>query len=298
MKINLIGVPLFLGCDNKGVDMGPEVLREKNIIEILEKNNHTVYDMGNIYVPQVSSEDKYCSHEKMKYLSQIVQVDTNLAHQVYSSLCSKTFPLVIGGDHSLGLGSICGASKYYENLAVIWVDAHGDINTHETSPSGNIHGMPLAAAMGIGDTSLTNLYYVGDKVKPENVFIIGARDLDEGELKLIEDKKINVYTTEDVKTKGMESILQEIHNTLVTKKIDAVHLSFDIDCLDSKYVPGTGTPVKDGMSVDEVKFLLKFLMKTRLIKSMDFVELNTLLDNTDTTIDLCMDLLDWTSKYL
>lgn len=298
MKINLIGVPLFLGCDNKGVDMGPEILREKNIIEILKKNNHTVYDMGNLYVPQVSSEDKYCSHEKMKYLSQIVQVDTNLAHQVYSSLCSKTFPLVIGGDHSLGLGSICGASKYYENLAVIWVDAHGDINTHETSPTGNVHGMPLAAAMGIGDTSLTNLYYVGDKIKPENVFIVGARDLDEGELRLIDDKKINVYTTQDVKTRGMESILNEIHNILAIKKIDAVHLSFDIDCLDSKYVPGTGTPVKDGLSVDEVKFLLKFLMKTRLIKSMDFVELNTLLDDTDTTIDLCMDLLDWTSKYL
>lgn len=298
MKINLIGVPLFLGCDNKGVDMGPEILREKNIIEILEKNNHTVYDMGNLYVPQVNSEDKYCSHDKMKYLSQIIQVDTNLAHQVYSSLCSKTFPLVIGGDHSLGLGSICGASKYYENLAVIWVDAHGDINTHETSPSGNVHGMPLAAAMGIGYSSLIDLYYTGAKVKPENVFIVGARDLDEGELSLIEDKKINVYTTEDVKTRGMESILNEIHNILTSKKIDAVHLSFDIDCLDPKYVPGTGTPVKDGMSVDEVKFLLKFLMETRLIKSMDFVELNTALDQTDTTIDLCMDLLDWTSKYL
>jgi arginase len=158
--------------------------------------------------------------------------------------------------------------------------------------------MPLAAAMGIGYSSLIDLYYTGAKVKPENVFIVGARDLDEGELSLIEDKKINVYTTEDVKTKGMESILNEIHIILTSKKIDAVHLSFDIDCLDPKYVPGTGTPVKDGMSVDEVKFLLKFLMETRLIKSMDFVELNTKLDQTDTTIDLCMDLLDWTSKYL
>ena len=298
MKISLIGVPLFLGCDNKGVDLGPTVLRENNIIKILEENNHTVYDMGNLYIPDVSTEDKYFSHDKMKYLSQIIQVDTNLAHQVYSSLCSKTFPLVIGGDHSLGLGSICGASKYHENLAVIWIDAHGDINTHETSPTGNVHGMPLAAAMGIGYSSLTNLYYVGDKIKPENVFIIGARDLDEGELNLIEDKKINIYTTKDVKTKGLESILQEIRNTLVSKKIDAVHLSFDINCLDSKYVPGTGTPVKDGLSVEEVKLMLKSLLETRLIKSMDFVELNTLLDNTDSTIDLCMDLLDWISKYL
>ena len=298
MKINLIGVPLFLGCDNKGVDMGPERLREKNIVGLLENNNHTVYDMGNLYVPQVSSKDKYSSHNKMKYLSPVIQVNTNLAHQVYSSLCSKTFPLIIGGDHSLGLGSICGASKYYENLAVIWVDAHGDINTSETSPTGNIHGMPLAAAMGIGDTSLTEVYYSGAKIKPENVFIIGARDLDAGELRIIEDKKLNVYTTENVRTKGVQSILEEIHNKLIAKKIDAVHLSFDIDCLDSKYVPGTGTPVKNGMSIEEAKFILKFLMETRLIKSMDFVELNTLLDNTDTTINLCIDLLDWTSKYL
>ena len=298
MKINLIGVPLFLGCDNKGVDMGPEKLREKNIIGILENNNHTVYDMGNLYVPQVSSEDKYSSHNKMKYLSEVMQVNTNLAHQVYSSLCSKTFPLIIGGDHSLGLGSICGASKYYENLAVIWVDAHGDINTSETSPTGNIHGMPLAAAMGIGDTSLTEVYYSGAKIKPENVFIIGARDLDEGELRLIEDRNLNVYTTENVKTKGIQNILEEIHNKLISRKINAVHLSFDIDCLDSKYVPGTGTPVKNGMSVEEAKSILKFLMETRLIKSMDFVELNTQLDNTDTTINLCVELLDWTSKYL
>lgn len=298
MKINLIGVPLFLGCDNKGVDMGPERLREKNIIGILENNNHTVYDMGNLHVPYVTSEDKYSSHNKMKYLTEIMQVNTNLAHQVYSSLCSKTFPLVIGGDHSLGLGSISGASKYYKNLAVIWVDAHGDINTSETSPTGNIHGMPLAAAMGIGDPSLTEIYYSGAKIKPENVFIIGARDLDEGEIKLIEDKKLNVYTTENVKSKGIKNILEEIHSKLILKKIDAVHLSFDIDCLDSKYVPGTGTPVKNGMSVEEVKFTLKFLMETRLVKSMDFVELNTLLDDTDSTINLCVDLLDLTSKHL
>lgn len=298
MKINLIGVPLFLGCDNKGVDMGPERLREKNIIGILENNNHTVYDMGNLYVPQVCPEDKYSLHNKMKYLAPVMQVTTNLAHQVYSSLCSKTFPLIIGGDHALGLGSISGASKYYENLAVIWVDAHGDINTPETSPTGNIHGMPLAAAMGIGHTSLTEVYYSGDKVKPENVFIIGARDLDAGEIRLIEDKKLNVYTTEDIRTKGVQDILQEIHNKLIANKIDAVHLSFDIDCLDSKHVPGTGTPVENGMSIEEVKYTLKFLMKTRLVKSMDFVELNDLLDHTDGTINLCVDLLDWTSKYL
>ncbi len=122
--------------------------------------------------------------KKIKYLDAIVNTNNNLSHLVYSSLTSKSFPFIIGGDHSLGLGSIAGASRYFDDLAVIWIDAHGDINTHETSPSGNAHGMPLAAAMGIGEDSMVNVYYNKAKVKPNNVYIIGARDLDEGEIEL------------------------------------------------------------------------------------------------------------------
>ncbi|WP_291584330.1 arginase [Clostridium sp. UBA6640] len=298
MDINLIGVPIFFGCDKKGVDLAPNKLREKNIAQIIKNNNHTVYDLGNLYVPEKKYCDKFSAHKNMKYVDSIIDVNTNLAHTVYSSLKSESFPLVIGGDHSLGLGSISGASKYYNNLAVIWVDAHGDINTHETSPSGNVHGMPLAAAMGIGHDTLTKLYFEDRKVNPKNVFIIGARDLDAGELQLIEDHKLNVYTTEEVQKRGVENILNDIKEILIKNKVDAVHLSFDIDSIDPKFLPGTGTPVDNGLTVTEGKFILKYLLETRLIKSMDFVELNTELDKGNDTIELCVEIIDYISKYL
>ena len=298
MNISLIGVPMFFGSDKKGADFGPKKLREKNIVEVLTRNNHSVYDCGDIYVDNISVDKKYEFHNHMKYLKPIVEVNKNLAHQVYSALCADSFPLIIGGDHSLGLGSISGASKHYDNLAVIWIDAHGDINTHETSPTGNIHGMPLAAAMGLGSEDLTDIYYSGVKVKPENVFIIGARDLDDGEKELIKEHNMTVYSTEDVQKMGVEKIMELIHCKLLDNKIEAVHLSFDIDCIDPEFVPGTGTPVKYGMSVVETKYMLKYLMETKLIKSMDFVELNPALDENDKTADLCVDLLSWTFGYL
>ncbi len=298
MNISIIGVPIFFGSDKRGVELGPKKLREKNLINILSENNHTVYDCGDLYVENIPEEEKYKSHPNMKYLKPIVEVNKNLAHQVYSALTSNSFPLIIGGDHSLGLGSISGASKYYDNLAVIWVDAHGDINTPETTISGNVHGMPLAAAMGVGFNELTDLYYKGMKIKPENVFIIGARDLDEGEKALIKSNNLNVYSTEDVSKMGMEKILEEVHSKIKNNGIQSIHLSFDIDCLDSALVPGTGTPVKDGMDLEQAKYLLKYLMETNLVKSMDFVELNPLLDKDDSTADMCIELLNWTFKYI
>ena len=298
MNINLIGVPLHLGCDVKGVNLGPEKLREKDVINVIKKNNHTVYDLGNIYVKEVDESNKFCSHDRMKYIETIVEVNNNLAAQVYNALNSGNFPFVIGGDHSLGLGSIAGASKCFIDLAVVWIDAHGDINTHETSPTGNVHGMPLAAAMGIGHPELVNLYYRGVKVCPDNVFILGARDLDEGELQLIEKLKLNVWTTEDIKTKGVASVMTELNARLKELDINDIHMSFDIDCLDKALVPGTGTPVANGLTVEEAKYMLKDLLQTGLVKSMDFVELNTLLDKDDYTISTAIDLIDWSFKNL
>ena len=298
MKVNLIGVPMFFGSDKKGVDYGPDKLRDKGIVNLLEKHNLEVFDCGNIIVPEALEENKFAAHSNMKYVEEIINVNTNLAHQVYCALNAGCFPFVIGGDHSLGLGSISGASKHHENMAVIWVDAHGDINTHETSFSGNVHGMPLAAAMGLGHDSLTNIYFEGSKIKPENVFLIGARDLDSGELALIDELKLNVYSTEDVHNIGIEKIMEEIHEKLKASNIDAVHLSFDIDCLDSSLVPGTGTPVTKGMNINQAKFLLQYLMESGLVKSLDFVELNTMLDKDDTTADLTVDLIDWTFRFI
>lgn len=299
MNINVIGVPLFFGCDRKGVDLAPNKLREKGLIKIIENNGNKVSDLGNILVKERDEKDKYAYHNNMKYVDSIIEVDKSLAEKVYSSLNDKAFPLIIGGDHALGLGSICGASKYFkEDLAVIWIDAHGDINTDENSPSGNVHGMPLAAAMGFGNECLTDLYFKGRKVKPENVFLIGARDLDHGELELIEKEHLNVYSTKEVKERGIKAILEDVNKKLNEKAINNVHLSFDIDCIDPSFAPGTGTPVVDGLTVEEAKTSLTYLLNTNKIKSMDFVELNTELENGDTTIELCLDLIDLISKNI
>ncbi|WP_234121532.1 arginase [Clostridium hydrogenum] len=298
MNVNVIGVPLYYGSDKKGVDLGPNKIRDNNLMDILNKYNHNSYDLGNIFVPPISDEDKFLFHNKMKFLDPIVNVNTNLAEEVYNSLNSGNFPFVIGGDHSLGLGSISGASKFYNNLAVIWVDAHGDINTDKTTNSGNVHGMPLAGAMGIGSPDLVNIYYSGIKVKPENVFIVGARDLDEGELKLISNKNLNVYSTSDIKKNGIANIMKSINEKLIENDIKAVHLSFDIDCIDKSLVPGTGTPVSNGMSIEEGEYLIEYLMKSKLVKSMDLVEFNPLLDKDDETLHVVMNLIDCIFKNM
>ncbi|WP_032121431.1 arginase [Clostridium amazonitimonense] len=298
MKINLIGVPLFYGCDRRGVEFGPDILRENGINNLAKKYGHTLYDLGNLYVPKVEEKDKYSSHKKMKYLNAITEVNRNLANQVYNSLNSGSFPFVIGGDHSLGLGSISGASEYLNDIAVIWVDAHGDINTDETSPSGNVHGMPLSAAMGIGDDTLTELYYKGRKVNPENVYIIGARDLDKGEVDIINEFNLNVWSTEDVKKKGVENVIVELIDKLTKSSIKNIHLSFDIDSLDSELVPGTGTPVSEGLNLEEVKYILTSIIKTKNVKSMDFVELNPKIDKEDQTLNIALDVLDMVFSLL
>ena len=208
MNISIIDMPLFYGCDNPGVEQGPKVLRENNLLDIFNKS-HNVCDMGEVHVKNVSSNDKYAANAKMKYLDEVVRSNIGLADKVYTALENSTLPLVIGGDHALAIGSIAGASKYFENdLAVVWVDAHGDINTLETSPSGNIHGMPLASSMGIGHETLTNIYSSSQKVKPENVFLLGCRDLDLGELEIIKNYNLNIWTMRDIKEKGISTVLK------------------------------------------------------------------------------------------
>jgi arginase len=284
------------GCDRDGAQHGPNKLRDKGILNAIKKHKNTVYDLGNIYIPEIPASEKYTHHKKIKYLKPIVDMNNSLAQLVYSALCSKNFPLVIGGDHSLGIGSISGASRFHDNLAVIWIDAHGDINTYETSPSSNAHGMPLSAALGKGEPSLINVYYDGAKVKPQNVYIIGARDLDKGEIQLAQELSLNLYTMDHVRRIGIDNTIEQVLNKIKSSNVDGIHLSFDIDVLDKSLVPGTGTPVDNGFNVDDIKGILKKLLATNLVKSMDLVELNPLLDINDTTSDLCIDLVDWIFK--
>lgn len=296
MNISIIDMPLFYGCDNPGVEKGPRILRENNLLDIFNKS-HEVCDMGEVHVKNVSSNDKYAANAKMKYLDEVVRSNIGLADKVYESLKNSHLPLTIGGDHALAIGSIAGASKFFEgDLAVVWVDAHGDMNTLETSPSGNIHGMPLASSMGIGNEQLTNLYFPSQKVKPENVFLLGCRDLDLGEIELIKEYNLNVWTMKDIKTKGIKAVLTELLEAIKKNNVNNIHFSFDIDSLDPSYVPGTGTPVQDGLSFSEGKEVIESIINTSLVRSMDFVEFNPDLDNNKKTLETCLELLKAISK--
>ncbi|MFR1708612.1 MAG: arginase [Clostridium sp.] len=292
MDINLIGVPLYYGCDRAGVENGPDALRENGIKELLKNHNNKVYDLGNIYVDSTKDKQPFAAGVNAKYINEILEVTENLAHAVYGALCSGGFPITLGGDHALATGSVAGVSKYFNgDIAVIWIDAHGDINTFETSPSGNVHGMPLAASMGFGDKSLTDLYFNGIKVKKENVFIIGARDLDEGELQLIKDKELTVWTMDKVREIGVEQVCEELLEALKVRGIKNIHLSFDIDSVDPEIMKGTGTPVPGGFNIIDAEKLLTTIFNTRLVKAMDFVEFNPLLDESDMTAKNCLTLI-------
>lgn len=293
MKINVIGVPLNLGCDRAGVERTPNHLRERGLMQMIRKNGHRAFDLGNLYVPPVSEADKFSRGNSLKYLDTIVEVNTNLAELVYDTLSGGAFPLVIGGDHSLGLGSASGVGKCFEDFGIIWLDAHGDINTSETSPSGNIHGMPLSALMGMGSEELVNIYAPGNKVNPQNVFLVGTRSLDEGERMLIRRERLSVYPMETIRLKGIRFVAEDIKRKLKERKIRNVHFSMDVDSIDPRFAPGTGTRVSEGLLPDECRDFIDSILATNLIKSMDLVELNPELDVNELTTRLSLEIIDY-----
>lgn len=292
MDINVIGVPIMYGCDRNGAQYGPKKLRENKLIEIIKNGGHKVYDLGNINIPEVGEDMKYADHEKIKYLSPVVEISTNLAHSVYCSLEAGDFPFVVGGDHSLGLGSIAGASKFYEDMAVIWIDAHRDTNTFETTPSNNAHGMPMSSSMDEGHQSLRNIYYKGQKVKPKNVYTIGARQIDPGEFELQKRIDINLYDMDRVREMGLENVIKDVIDKIKASNVKGVHLSFDIDSLDESLVPGTGTPEAEGFTIEEGKQLFTEFLGQNFVTSMDFVEFNPLLDEDNITLKTCIEMLE------
>lgn len=297
MKINLIGVPLHLGADKFGCNLAPKTYREANIVNLIESLGFEVFDCGDVNILETDEKRKYEHHPNLKYLHEVVDANNKLAQKVYESISNGNFPLILGGDHSLGLGSIAGASKSIKNLGVVWIDAHGDINTDITSPTGNIHGMPLAASFGIGHEALVNVYENRVKIKEENVFHIAGRDLDEGEVELIKGSKGQFYTMDKVKKLGIKNVVKDMLNYF-KNKVDAVHVSFDLDSIDSLFAPGTGTPVKDGLSVEDAKYILESLALSGMMCSLDIVELNPVLDKDNKTLDIAMYLIKNTLSKL
>lgn len=293
MNIDLIRVPIFYGCDRKGAELGPNAIFNNNIMNVFQKYGNNINDAGCVNVCDVSEKDKHHDHPKMKYLGPIVDANVELASMVSNSIKNGRVPLTLGGDHCIGLGTLAGVSDANKGeTAVIWIDAHADINTVETSPSGNIHGMPLGASIGVGDKSLTDLYIKKRKVNPNNVFLVGLRDVDDGEVEIIDDYELNAWYMEEIKDKGMGIVILEILDMMKKKNIENIHISYDIDSLDMTLVPGTGTPVSDGMFPDESKKLIKALFRTGLVRSVDFVEYNPEKDKNNITKNTVMDMLE------
>lgn len=285
-NISVIGVPMDLGQSRRGVDMGPSAMRYAGMVERLENLTYTVKDLGDIQI-QHEQEDP---NEPLHNLRQIANATKELARAVDQEVAGGSFPLILGGDHSISIGSIAGIAQHYENLGVIWYDAHGDLNSAETSPSGNIHGMSLAVNLGIGHPSLTNVLNEEAKIKPENVVIIGARSLDAGERKLIKEKGIKVYTMHDIDRFGMPHIMEEAIGYL-QKRTDGVHLSLDLDGLDPTEAPGVGTPVLGGLTYRESHVAMELLAQSGCITSAEFVEVNPILDDQNKTAEVAVGLM-------
>ncbi|MCS0674468.1 arginase [Cytobacillus firmus] len=288
-KLSIIGMPMDLGQMRRGVDMGPSAIRYAGVNERLKCLFEEIHDQGDIAIgrPEVQIDP----NSNLRNLDLIAEKTEKLGEEVDKAIESGSFPLVLGGDHSIAIGTLAGVSKHYKNLGVIWYDAHGDLNTAETSPSGNIHGMPLAVSLGIGHPLLTNVGGYAPKVKPENIVIIGARSLDEGERELIKEKGIKVYTMHEIDRLGMTKVMDESITYLKERNTDGVHLSLDLDGLDPHDAPGVGTPVIGGISYRESHLAMEMLAESQIITSAEFVEVNPILDDKNKTATVAVALM-------
>lgn len=287
-KVALIGVPMDLGADRRGVDMGPSAMRYAGVMARLTRLGFHVDDVGDLLVPRphgVVGQDL-----NLKHLPEVVEVNRNLAATVSEKVREGYIPLVLGGDHSIAIGTIAGVAQHYRNLGVLWFDAHGDLNTAETSPSGNIHGMPLAVSLGFGHDDLVRIGGFAPKVRPENVVIIGARDLDPGERELIKRIGLRVFTMHEIDRLGMSRVMEEAL-AIVTNGTDGVHLSLDLDAVDPHDAPGVGTPVVGGLTYRESHLAMEMLAEAGVLVSAEVVEVNPILDVENRTAKVAVALI-------
>ena len=294
MDIDIIGASINLGANKLGVEKGPSILIDGiNKNEIFSKHHTNV--VGIVESPsfaELSEEDKMMKNKKS-----IFDFNTRLADKVYESTLNGHRPLVIGGDHSLSWGSISGITRNYPDLGVIYIDAHGDFNPAELSPSHNVHGMHMAYLMGLVDSDDVNFYYPGIKLDKNNVFFLGTRSLDIGEVDLAKKKNLNINTSEEIRTRGIKPVVEELLNKLKNTKLNKFHVSLDIDAIDPTLCPGTGVPEKNGITVEDVAYILEQLLSTGKIVSVDFVEFNHLLDEENKTLILCNNLFRVINNY-
>jgi arginase len=291
-KIRIIGVPMDLGASRRGVDMGPSALRVAGLQARIKQLGHQVEDIGNISVKQ--PEEMSYGEKRAKYLAEIADACKDLAAMVEKSLEESMLPVVLGGDHSIAAGSLSGVAGYFrkkeKKIGLIWLDAHGDINTPESSPSGNVHGMPLAAAMGYGATELVELQGFKPKVEPQNISLVGIRDLDAQEKKLAKKSGVHVFTMRDIDERGMREVMSDALKYAMDDT-DGISVSLDMDFVDPSDAPGVGTPVRGGVTYREAHLALEMLADTEAMVSLEVVEINPVIDEHNRTALLGVELV-------
>jgi arginase len=290
--IRIFGVPMDLGQNRRGVDMGPSAIRYAGLQDRLGQLGFTVHDGGNITVPVVEEIAPATSQASgdaapLRHLNAVTQVCTDIYNTINRCVQDGEMAIFLGGDHSISIGTVSGISKQ-RKPGVIWVDAHADYNTPKTSPSGNIHGMPVASLLGEGPEPLVNLGYPGPKLDPSQVVMIGIRNLDLEERRRVAASGIKVFTVTDIDEQGIASITRQALDHL--SRFDALHISLDMDSLDPDVAPGVGTPIPGGLTYREAHLLMEILASSHKIRSMDIVEINPILDNHNQTAVMAVEL--------
>ncbi len=287
--IEVIGCPVDFGGNLRGVGMAPTAFRLAGLVESISEQGLAIRDGGDIEV----AKEKF-PRKKEPPMKDIRQIYENLADRVTRSLKGRRFPLILGGDHSIAIGTIAGAARHFKNknqrMGVLWVDAHGDMNTPETSPSGNIHGMPLAASLGEGISALVKVGGFSPKIEPQRCALVGIRNLDDAEKENIARFGVKVFTMKDIDRRGLSAVLEEAI-AVASKGLAGMHVSFDLDVVDPKIAPGVGTAVPGGMSYREAHLTMELISDSKAMTSLEVVEANPILDIKNSTAQLGVELI-------
>ena len=291
-QIAIIGAPLDLGQDRRGVDMGPSAIRVANLNKRLAALGYRAEDLGNVPVDQPESLPE--GPARAKYLPQIALACKRLAGMVDRALSKKMMPLVLGGDHSVAVGTVAGVSRHFrrekQEIGLIWIDAHADMNTPETSPSGNVHGMPLACCIGVGPPELVNLLGYAPKVNPHKTVLVGLRDVDVLERGQVRETGVRAFTMRDIDERGLRSVMDEAFR-IATEETAGFHLSLDMDWVDPQFAPGVGTPVRGGATYREAHLAMELICDNGRMLSMEVVEVNPVIDEINRTADLAVEMI-------
>jgi arginase len=287
MDVRMIGVPMDLGANRRGTDMGPSAVRAANLEAKLEDLDHDVEDGGNVFAHEPETQTE--REAGMRFVDEIVRTCEAVARRVRRAKLDDEAPLVVGGDHSLSMGTVAGIASEDTRVGVLWIDAHGDFNTPDTTPTGNVHGMPLACTVGRGDRRLCEIGGMAPKVREEDVAIVGTRSLDRPEAEALRDSKVSVFTMRDIDERGMREVMEDALAEIDSGP-DWLHVSFDMDVVDPEIAPGVGTPVPGGISYREAHLAMEIIHDSDAMASLELVEVNPILDERNRTADLAVDL--------